>query len=99
MDTKFDMSNHPIEAAFAAFRMEPSKNNLLKVLTSIQGYAIQDGQFLIPVELPQAAFNMIDPKTAKTGDVLTLQEDLLFKPLQLQMKDGQTAFVAFTSRQ
>ena len=99
MDTKFDMSNHPIEAAFAAFRMQPSKNNLLKVLTSIQGYAIQDGQFLIPVELPQAAFNMIDPKTVKTGDVLTLQEDLLFKPLQLQMKDGQTAFVAFTSRQ
>ena len=65
MDTKFDMSNHPIEAAFAAFRMEPSKNNLLKVLTSIQGYAIQDGQFLIPVELPQAAFNMITPRQLK----------------------------------
>lgn len=99
MDNKFDMGNHLIEDAFAAFRVEQSKNNLLNVLTSIQERAMEDGQFLIPVELPQAALNMIDPKTVKAGDVLTLQEDLRFKPLQLKMNNGQSVFVAFTSRQ
>lgn len=99
MENKFDMGNRLIEDAFTTFRSEQSKNNLLKVLTSIQRRAMEDGQFLIPVELPQATLNMIDPKAVKAGDVLTLQEDLRFKPLQLQTKNGQSAFVAFTSRQ
>lgn len=99
MDNKFDTGNHQIENAFTAFRMEQSKDNLLKILTSIQSRAMEDGQFLIPVELPQAALNMIDPKTVKAGDVLTVKEDLRFKPLRLKLNDGQMAFAAFTSQQ
>jgi len=99
MNKEFDMNNQLIENAFAAFRAEQSKDNLLHVLTSIQCRAMEGGQFLIPVALPQAALDMIDPKTVKVGDVLTVQEDLHFKPLRLQLSDGQVAFAAFTSHQ
>lgn len=99
MDKKLDLGNHLIENAFATFHTKQSKDNLLNILTSIQRRAMEGGQFLIPVALPQAALDMIDPKTVKAGDIITAPEDLRFKPLRLQLSDGQMAFAAFTSHQ
>lgn len=90
--------NDLIELAIEMFYQDSSKDNLVKLLEEIRNRMNQEGHFIIPVETPQAAVDMIDISNIKVGDVVTAGENLHFKMRQLETKDGRQWLVAFTSQ-
>lgn len=87
-----------IEEAIARFHRDRSRENLATVLEAIRQRMHEDGQFILPVIPPQAAFEQIDPEHIKVGDTITIEEDLHFKLHHLQTEDGKSWLVAFTNR-
>lgn len=59
----------------------------------------EDGHFLIPVILPQAAIDMINVEHVKVGDTVTNEEDLHFKLHHIETSDGKKWLVVFTSQE
>lgn len=90
-----------IENAIATLSQESEiepKDRLINVLESIRMAMNKQEMFIIPVELPEAAIEMIDPENIKVGDVIENKEPLHFKMRGIQLKEGGTALVAFTSQ-
>lgn len=98
MEDSYLKHNDLIEVAIEMFYQDSSKENLVKLLEAIRNKMNQEGHFIIPVETPQAAVDMIDISNVKVGDVVTAGEDLHFKMRQLETKDGRQWLVAFTSQ-
>jgi len=90
-----------IENAIAALSQESEiepKDRLINVLEAIRMAMNKQEMFIIPVELPETAIEMIDPDNIKVGDVIENKEPLHFKMRGIQLKEGGTALVAFTSQ-
>lgn len=98
MNDSYLDGNDVIEVAIDMFYQESSKDNLVKLLEAIRNRMNNDGYFIIPIETPQAAVDMIDLEHIKVGDVVTAKEDLHFRMRQLETKDGRQWLVAFTSQ-
>lgn len=98
MEDSYLKHNDLIEVAIEMFYQDSSKDNLVKLLEAIRNRMNQEGHFIIPVETPQAAVDMIDISNIKVWDVVTAGEDLHFKMRQLETKDGRQWLVAFTSQ-
>ena len=98
MNDSYLDGNDVIEVAIDMFYQDSAKDNLVKLLEAIRNRMNNDGHFIIPVETPQAAVDMIDLEHIKVGDVVTAKEDLHFRMRQLETKDGRQWLVAFTNQ-
>lgn len=96
---EFLVGNSVIEDAIEKFYAEQSLENLTAVLESIRQRMHEDGHFMIPVIMPQAAVDMFDIEHVSVGDTVTSEEDLHFKMHHLETDDGRQWLVAFTSQE
>lgn len=91
--------NDDIEKAISIFYKASTKENLARLLAVIQSRMKQQGQFLVPVEMPQSFLNLFDVSKVKVGDVITPQEDVRMCMRKINTKDGREWLVAFTSEE
>ena len=95
---EFLEGNIVIEEAIEKFHAQQSVENLTAVLESIRQRMHEDGHFMIPVILPEAAVELFDIEHVSVGDTVTSEEDLHFKMHHLETEDGRQWLVAFTSQ-
>ena len=69
-----------------------------KVINEILLAMLNDTSMMIPVEMSEAAFKMFDPEKVKEGDIITADEDLHIKILDLKDPDGNVCMPVFTSQ-
>ena len=91
--------NSIIEEAIAQFNSKRTKENMIAVLEAIRRRMHEDGQFILPVIPPQAAFDAIDLEHIKAGDTITYDEELHFKLHHIETDDGRSCLAVFTSRE
>ena len=91
--------NTPIEEAIDRYYENQSKETVIGVLEAIRRRMCEEGRFLVPMILPQAAIDMFDIEHVKVGDTVSSPEELHFKLHHLETQDGQQWLVAFTSRE
>ena len=85
--------NSIIEEAIAQFNSKRTKENMVAVLEAIRRRMHEDGQFILPVIPPQAAFDAIDLEHIKAGDTITYDEDLHFKLHHIETDEGGPAWL------
>lgn len=71
-------------AAFSSCTEEEREKKFIDVLESVRFAMNAREQFIIPVKLPQAAVDMVDPATVKVGDIVEAKEDLHFETMSLR---------------
>lgn len=91
--------NTGIENAIEQYYANQSKETVIGVLEAIRQRMHEDGCFMVPMILPQAAIDMIDIEHLRVGDTFPSPEELHFKPHHLETQDGQQWLVAFTSHE
>ena len=91
--------NMGIENAIEQYYANQSKETVIGVLEAVRQRMHEDGCFVVPVILPQAAIDMIDIEHVKVGDTISSPEELHFKLHHLETQDGQQWLVAFTSHE
>ena len=89
--------NTPIEKAVDLYYADQTKETLIGVLEAIRKRMHEDGRFLVPIILPQAAIDMLDIEHIRVGDTVPSPEEMHFKPHHLETDDGKQWLVAFTS--
>lgn len=99
MEESVSIDNEIIEKAIVELNTERNQDNFFAVLESIRFRMNDHGSFLVPVEIPQAAIDMIDLENVKVGDVVQAKEDLHFVMRKLQLENCEEALVAFTSQE
>ena len=89
--------NEELAAAMKAAHQDGGQESFIKVLDLIARRIAEQGQFVLPVQMPQAAFDMLgDLDKIKAGDIVKAAEDIHMKPQTLTGKDGKVWFAAFT---
>lgn len=91
--------NTLIEDAIAHYYVDQNRDGLIAVLEAIRQRMHEDGHFLIPVILPQAAIDLINVEHVKVGETVTNEEDLHFKLHHIETSDGKKWLVVFTSQE
>lgn len=91
--------NIGIENAIEQYYANQSKETVIGVLEAIRQRMHEDGCFMVPMILPQAAIDMIDIEHVRVGDTVPSPEELHFKLHHLETQDGQQWLVAFTSHE
>jgi len=91
--------NIGIEDAIEQYYANQSKETVIGVLEAIRQRMHEDGCFMVPVILPQAAIDMIDIEHVRVGDTVPSPEELHLKLHHLETQDGQQWLVAFTSHE
>ena len=88
-----------IADAITEFNADEVKDTdkLINILDTIRQAMNDEAQFIVPVEMPQEALDLIAENQPKDGDVLQSDTDLNFKLRGVPMESGKTALVAFTS--
>lgn len=99
MEESILIDNEIIEKAIVKLNAEQNQDNFFAVLESIRVQMNAEGRFMVPVEIPQAATDMIDLENVKVGDVVQAKEDLHFVMRKLQLENAEEALVAFTSQE
>ena len=89
--------NIVIEKAIERFHTGCTRENLIRLLESIRNRMHCGGQFVIPVIFPPDAAFFTKP--LRTGDRLTLTEDLHLSLHRLQTADGKIWLAAFTGEE
>lgn len=79
------------------FRGWLKEKNFEVILESIYYRMHEDGRWLVPVIPQQSLENLIDLKSVKVGDTVTIEEEQRFKYQHLETDDGRSWIVAFTS--
>lgn len=74
-----------------------TNEQVIAVLEAIRAAINSAESFVVPVEITAGSFPEIDLASVKPGDTITLDEDVRMKPRYIQLADGNTALVAFTS--
>ncbi len=95
-DTSRIRGNKIIETAVNRFCAGCTKENLIAVLEAIRKRMHEDGQFILPVIPPEAAFRLFDVDKIRIGKTLTVTEDLHFKLHHVETKDGKSWIPIFT---
>ena len=75
-----------------------SDEHIIAVLEALRMALNNGDQIVIPIEMPQEAFDAINTTTIQAGDNLEVSDDMRFKVRTLQLKNGELAFVVFTSQ-
>lgn len=94
--------NDNIDVAIARFHDEKTEESLIAVLEAIRGRIHEDGDWIIPVTLPQE-FQSFDVEKLQIGETFSFEEDgtgdgyLHFKLQHLDTDDDKTWLAAFTS--
>ena len=91
--------NTGIESAIEQYYANQSKETVIGVLEAIRRRMHEDGCFMVPMILPQAAIDMFDIEHARVGDTVSSPEELHFTLHHLETQDGQQWLVAFTSQE
>ena len=89
--------NAVIEAAIDRYDADQTTEALIGVLEALRQRMHEDGRFLIPVILPQAAVDMLDIEHVRVGDTVSSEEEMHFKLHHLETQDGRKWLAAFTS--
>lgn len=90
---------NPIENAIENLLKNKQREDMIAVLETINLMKNQEEQLIVPVELPQAAYDMIDVDKIKVGDVVQAKEDLHLKMRKITDDEGKNWLVAFTSKE
>ena len=89
--------NEELVAAMAAAHQDGSKESYIRVLDLIAKRIAEQGEFILPVQMSQSAFDMLgDLNKVKVGDTLQATEEIRMKPQTITDNDGKLWFVAFT---
>ena len=76
---------------------ERQRELVIAVLESVRRAMNGDESFILPVEIPEDAFDIDDPEKLKPGDTLTAKEEIHFKLRSLTMNGGEVVLPVFTS--
>lgn len=90
-------SMRKLQAALAADKAGRTDETLLEILYAFQDCIAENETLLLPVEIPAAFQNAIDPGQIQSGDVIQAKEDLHFELQTIALENGEKAFAAFTS--
>ncbi len=89
--------NEELVTALAAAHQDDSKEAYIKVLDLIAKRIAEQGEFVLPVELPQAAYDMMgDLNKVKVGDTMQAEEDIHMKPQTITDNNDKLWYAAFT---
>lgn len=91
------VGNEQIIKKIDKFKANQSRENLLFLLEAIHNRMNDNGQFLIPVTMPQAALDLFKSGDIIAGDTVKSDVDLHFGLNTLETADGKKWLVAFTS--
>lgn len=86
-----------LQAALAANKAGWTDETLLEILHAFQDCIAENETLLLPVEMPSAFQDIIDPDQIQPGDVIQAKEDLHFKLRTIALENEEEAFAAFTS--
>ncbi len=86
-----------IEDAILDYYEDTTNENLARLLSCIEDRIDEQGNFLIPVDLPAELLAKFDPEKIKVGDTIELDEDIHFTMKKVKNKDGKIFMAAFTS--
>lgn len=90
--------NKPIEEAIELVAEEASPANVVNVLELISMRMLEDGQFLVPVEVEEKA-QVQDLKNVNIMDVLAGNKEDQYTMRTTYLPDGKDALIAFTSQE
>lgn len=79
-----------------ALKHMDSDQDLIDACMIIAGRIAERGDFIIPVELPQSYFDMLDIENLKVGDTFQTKEEVRMKWLTLKDNNGLEWYAAFT---
>ncbi|HJA32090.1 MAG TPA: O-acetyl-ADP-ribose deacetylase [Candidatus Eisenbergiella pullicola] len=91
-----------IEDAIAVMHNSDGKTaheTVMAVLEAVRVAITKGDEFIIPVEMPQSAVDIITANGVQVGTTVETPCDLRFKIRTLQLKSGNIAFAAFTSQE
>ena len=91
-----------VENAILALRDYPEElpdEKIIEVLETIRIAMNNGDKFTVPVEMPQAAIDVINGTELKVGNDIQVPDDMHFKIRTLQLKNGMMVFAAFTSQE
>ena len=92
--------NHMIEESIDYFYNNHTKDMdaAYIVINEIISAMLNHTQVMIPIEMPEAAFKIFDPDKIKEGDIVTTDEELHIKILNLTDPEGNICMPVFTSQ-
>lgn len=94
---KDSFGNEELVAAMVAAHQDGSKENYIRVLDLIAKRIAEGGEFILPVQMSQSAFDMLgDLNKVKVGDTLQSSENIRMKLQTITDNDGKLWYVAFT---
>ena len=92
--------NYLLEERIEACYKDPDdKRSLHETFETILDVMRCDAQIIIPVNTPDNAEKVFDPRTIKPGDTVTLDEELHFTLIYFTKEDGAVSMPVFTSRE
>lgn len=78
---------------------EIAQETVIAVLEAVRVAITKGDRFIIPVEMPQSAVDIITANGVQVGNIVETPDDLRFKIRTLQLKNGTVVFAAFTSQE
>ena len=89
--------NEELVAAMAAAHQDGGRESFIRVLDLIAKRIAEQGEFVLPVQLSQSAFDMLgDLNKVKAGDTLQAAEEIRMKPQTIIDNNGRLWYVVFT---
>ena len=89
--------NEELVAAMAAAHQDGGRESFIRVLDLIVKRIAEQGEFILPVQLSQSAFDMLgDLNKVKAGDTLQAAEEIRMKPQTIIDNNGRLWYVVFT---
>lgn len=77
---------------------EIAQETVIAVPEAIRVAITKGDRFIIPVEMPPSAVDIITANGVQGGNVVETPDELRFKIRTLQLKNGTVVFAAFTSQ-
>ena len=94
---KESFGNEELVAAMAAAHQDSGRESFIRVLDLIVKRIAEQGEFILPVQLSQSAFDMLgDLNKVKAGDTLQAAEEIRMKPQTIIDNNGRLWYVVFT---
>ena len=93
---KESFGNEELVAAMAAAHQDSGRESFIRVLDLIVKRIAEQGEFILPVQLSQSAFDMLgDLNKVKAGDTLQAAEEIRMKPQTIIDNNGRLWYVVF----
>ena len=88
-----------IEEKIDAYYENANEDTFSQLLDTMLSVMQADCHVIIPIEPPENVLEEFDPKQIKTGDTVTIKQDLHFKLIHFSNESGSVAMPVFTSKE